>query len=136
MDCVTWTKPLINTLEVFQNNAMRIMTGHTLLDHIPIKDLRTMTDLVPIEAHIRSKTLKLFGHIKRSSTGLSKLCVEGMIEGQRSRGAPKRRWRENVKDWSEINSWETINSTCKNRKQWKKLSCINTQSATFRRSAV
>ena len=134
MDCVAWTQPLIQKMEVFQNHAMRIMTGYRLIDRKPITELRSMTGLRPMEAHIRSKTLKLFGHIRRSTKGLSKLCLEGMVEGQRSRGAPKRRWKENITEWLEITNWNTINSLSLQREQWRTLSCIGTQSATLRRS--
>ena len=133
MDCVTWTKLLLNHMEVFQNHAMRFMTGFRLLDRKPIKHLRKLTGLIPMEAHIRSKTLKLFGHTKRNNKGLSKICVEGIVEGVRSRGAPKRRWRDNISEWTQMN-WNNINSICNNRNEWRKLSCIDTQSATLRRS--
>ena len=134
MDCVAWTQNLIHKMEVFQNHAMRIMTGHRLIDHKPITELRAMTGLKPMEALIRSKTLKLFGHIRRSTKGLAKLCFEGMIEGQRSRGAPSRRWKDNITEWSQIDNWNTINSMSLQREHWKTLSSISAQSATLRRS--
>ena len=38
-----------------------------------------------IMSTIKSKVLKLFGHIKRSEVGLSKLCLEGMVEGKEAK---------------------------------------------------
>ena len=58
---------------------MRFMTNHRLLDHIPIKELRKATKLIPISSIIKSKVLKLYGHIKRSQSGLSKIALEGMV---------------------------------------------------------
>ena len=49
------------------------MTNHRLTDHIEMKEHRRLISLKPIMAIIKSRTLKLFGHIKRSQIGLSKL---------------------------------------------------------------
>ena len=89
LDCLTWTTKLSERVEVFQNHIMRFITGHRLVDRIRISTLREKTSLTSLFDKIKSKTLKLFGHVKRSPVGLSKLCFEGMIEGKRSRGRPK-----------------------------------------------
>ena len=73
LECVNWTTKLCQTVEVFQNHIMRFMTNHRLLDHIPIKELRKATKLIPITSIIKSKVLKLYGHIKRSQSSLSKI---------------------------------------------------------------
>ena len=72
------------------------MTGHCLIDKIRISELRKTTNLEPIMDSIRIKTLKLYGHVKRSSTGVSKLCLEGNVPGKRKRGKPQSRWRDNI----------------------------------------
>ena len=84
LDCITWTKALSDRIEVFQNHVMRFITGHRLVDKIKISTLRNKTSLPSLFDKIKSKTLKLFGHVKRSSVGLSKLCFEGMVEGKSS----------------------------------------------------
>ena len=89
LDCITWTKQLSDRIEVFQNHIMRFITGHRLIEKTRISTLRDKTSLPPLFNKIKSKTLKLFGHVKRSTTGLSKLCFEGMVEGKRSRGKPR-----------------------------------------------
>ena len=85
LECVNWTTKRCGTVEIFQNHIMRFMTNHSLLDHIPIKELRKTTKLIPITSIIKSKVLKLYGHIKRSQSGFSKIALEGMVEGRRSR---------------------------------------------------
>ena len=79
LDCVTWNANLSANIEVFQNHCMRFITGHRLIEKTKISTLRELTSLPPLFDNIKSKTL--FGHIKRSSVGLSKLCLEGMIQG-------------------------------------------------------
>ena len=129
LECVNWTSRLCCKIETFQNNMMRIMTGKTLLDKIKIEDLRATTGLVPIMNIIKSKTLKLFGHIKRSPKGLVKVCVEGRIPGKRGRGRPPTRWLDNVKKWSGL-TIDKLNTATKDRDSWRKISYVGAQSAT------
>ncbi len=70
LDCITWSNKLCQKVEVFQNHIMRFITGHKQIDKIRIATLRHETNLFPIVYTIKSKSLKLFGHIKRSTTGL------------------------------------------------------------------
>ena len=63
-----------------------IIMGDKLIDKIPINSLREITKLPPLFDRIRSKSLKLFGHTKRTSKGISKVCVEGIVCGKRGKG--------------------------------------------------
>ena len=129
LECVNWTVKLEQQIETFQNHIMRFMTGHKLIDHVKIEELLNATTLDPIMSVIKSKVLKLFGHVKRSEVGLSRLCLEGMIEGKRNRGRPPKRWRDNVYAWSQMNL-PNLNTTTKDRNLWKDISCVSAQSAT------
>ena len=129
LECVNWTTKLCNTIETFQNHIMRWMTNHRLTDHIEIKELRRLTSLKPIMAIIKSRTLKLFGHIKRSQIGLSKLCLEGLVEGKRSRGRQPKRWRDNIYEWSGLDL-PTLNRTTQNGNQWRRMTHVGAHSAT------
>ena len=130
LDCTTWTEKLANSIEVFQNHVMRLITGHRLIDKISISTLRQQTSLPPLFDTVKSKTLKLFGHIKRSQVGLSKLCFEGLVEGKRNRGRPKQRWRDSLLSWSNTQDWDMINKLTQDRRKWKKISHVSSQSAT------
>ena len=123
LDCITWTKQLSRRIEVFQNHIKRFITGHRLIEKTKITTLRAKTSLPLLFDKIRSKTLKLYGHIKRSSSGVSKLCLEGMIQGQRRRGKPKMRWRDNILSWSLVKSWDSINKFVLDREKWRHKSC-------------
>ena len=129
LDCLTWTKALSERVDVFQNHIMRFITGHRLSDKIRITKLREKTSLLPLFDKIKSKTLKLFGHVKRSSVGMSKVCFEGLIEGKRSRGKPKQRWRDKIPSWSNLSDWNTINQCALDRKKWRAISFVGSYSA-------
>ena len=128
LECVNWTTKLCSKIETFQNHIMRCMTNHHLTDHIEIKELRRITSLKPIMAIIRSRTLKLYGHIKRSQSGLSKLCLEGLVEGKRSRGRQPKRWRDNIYEWSGL-TLPTLNRTVLNRNLWRRMTHVGAHSA-------
>ena len=78
------------------------MTNNRLIDHVKIEELLKATTLTPIMSIIRSKVLNLFGNIKRAESGLSKLCLEGKVEGKRNRGRQPKRWCGNIYDWSQL----------------------------------
>ena len=129
LDCVTWSKALELRIEVFQNHVLRFITGKRLIDKTKITTLRELTNTVPLFAKIQSKTLKLFGHIKRSNIGLSKLCLEGNVQGKRSRGKPRLRWRDNIISWTPFDNWSSLNCQAQDRKVWKNISHVSSQSA-------
>ena len=121
LKCGTWTRASATKLEVFQNHVMRFMTGRKLQDHITIESLRSQTNLKPISAVIKERKLKFFGHIKRSSVGLSKLILEGRANGTRNRGRPKRRWIDDINTWIGLPSWDSINAIVMDRVRWRSL---------------
>ena len=97
MECVSWTENLLNKMEVFQNHILRFMAGKTLNDRIPCNDLRHKFGITPICDFIKSRVVKLQQITNSIEKGVSKICFQGMVEGRRSRGRPKRRWRDNAK---------------------------------------
>ena len=127
LECVNWASSLLRRMETFQNHVMRYMTRNRLTDRVSIKELLETTTLTPIVSIIKSKVLKLFGHVKRSKAGLSKICLEGIVEGNRKQGRPHKRWRDNVYTWSQLNL-NQLNLITKDRNQWKLYSHVSTQS--------
>ena len=58
LDCISWTKDLLDSIEVFQNHVMRFIVGKRLIDKTRISTLREKTSLPPLFCKIKSKTLK------------------------------------------------------------------------------
>ena len=125
-ETMTWKSDLLHRMEVFQNHILRWMTGTRLLDRVPLKELRRRTNITSISSHIIARKLKWFGHIKRSQLPV-KVTVEGMISGNRSRGRPRKRWRDDVREWTG-RSWQELNVMTKDRDGWRKF-VVETQSA-------
>ena len=48
---------------------------------------------------VKKRKLKWFGHVSRSS-GLAKTILQGTVQGGRRRGRQKKRWENNVAEWT------------------------------------
>ena len=90
--------------------------------------MSSSTKLIPITSIIKSKVLKVYGHIKCSQSGFSKIALERMVEGRRSRGRQRKRWRDNVLEWSGFTLRE-LNTTTQDRDLSKKISHVSAHSA-------
>jgi len=66
---------------------------------------------------IQRRKLKYFGHVVRAEN-LSTDILHGRINGNRSRGRPKRRWSDDVKDWTGLSIQECI-TLAKDRAAWR-----------------
>lgn len=128
LECVNWKSTTMEKITTFQNHMMRFITNKTLLDHVKIEELLTTTKLHPISNTIQSKVLKLFGHTKRTTTGVSKICTEGKVNGKRKRGRQPKRWLDNIFKWTGL-TLTTLNKSAQNRKLWKHISYVDAQSA-------
>ena len=53
------------------------MTNKIFSDHMVIDNQVTITKIKPIASLIKSMVLKSFGHVKRSTQGVCKECLEG-----------------------------------------------------------
>ena len=48
---------------------------------------------------VKKQKLRWFGHFARSF-GLAKTFLQGTVKGKRKRGRQKRRWEDNIKEWT------------------------------------
>ena len=50
---------------------------------------------------VKKRKLRWYGHISRSS-GMAKTILQGRVKGARRRGRQKKRWEDNIKEWTRI----------------------------------
>ena len=50
---------------------------------------------------VKKRKLRWFGHVSRSS-GLTKTILQGKVKGKRKRGRQKKRWEDNIKEWTGV----------------------------------
>ncbi len=83
----------------------------TIIKHIgPYEDLL---------ATVMRQKLKWYGHVTRSD-GLTKVILQGTVEGSRRRGRPKKSWIDNIVEWAGESFAET-QAMAHSRQEWREL---------------
>ena len=54
--------------------------------------------VIPLSS-VKRRKLKRYGHVTRSS-GLAKTVLQGTVQGGRRRGRQRKRWEDNIKEWT------------------------------------
>ena len=68
---------------------------------------------------VKRRKLKWFGHVIRSC-GLAKTIPQGTVQGGRRRGRQRKRWEDNIKEWTGLEG-NIILREAENREEWRKL---------------
>ena len=76
----------------------------------PHEDLLTM---------VKRRKLQWSGHVSRSS-GLDKTILQGTVKGGRRQGRQRKRWEDNIREWTDLES-TTSKRAVENREKWRKL---------------
>ncbi|KAK2174777.1 hypothetical protein NP493_778g04017 [Ridgeia piscesae] len=78
--------------------------------HWPHEDLLTT---------VKRRKLKWYGHITRSS-GFAKTILQGTVQGGRRRGRQKKRWEDNIPEWTGMTQGDAMRKT-ERREEWREL---------------
>ena len=71
---------------------------------------------------MKKRKLTYAGHVLRGSSGETHLLIlEGRVEGRRGRGRPRTSWIDNIKEWTNIDSYEKVKRTAEDRSRWKSI---------------
>ena len=68
---------------------------------------------------VKRRKLKWYGYVTRSS-GLAKTILQGTVQGGRRRGRQRKRWVDNIKEWTGL-EWNITLRKAENREEWRKL---------------
>ena len=63
--------------------------------------------------------LQWYGHVSRSS-GLANTILEGTVKGGRRQGGQRKRWEDNVREWTGLEFGKSQRAV-ENREKWRKL---------------
>jgi hypothetical protein len=100
--CETWTLRAADTarLMAFEmtcyRRALRISWTDHRTNEAVLEEMETERELM---ATIRKRKLQFFGHVIRARN-LCTHILEGRVHGKRSRGRQRRRWSDDIKDWT------------------------------------
>ena len=121
--CETWT--LTAELEKkIQATEMcfRRLLGISYRDHVTNEEVgnRIRQAIGPYEdllTTVKKRKLRWYGH-KTRSTGLAKMILQGTVQGGRRRGRQKKRWEDNVMEWTGLKLGEALRKA-ENREEWR-----------------
>ena len=104
--------------------CFRKLLGISYKDHITNEEVKNKIRQAsgPYEdllTTVKRRKLKWYGHVSRSS-GLAKTILQGTVRGRRKRGRQKKRWEDNIKDWTGLTLSDTLRKA-DNRWEWREL---------------
>ena len=67
---------------------------------------------------IKIRKLTWYGHVIRDKGTMTNTIMQGKVEGERSRGRPKRMYVDDIKEWTGKDMITTMRRT-ENRRRWK-----------------
>ena len=91
-------------------------------DHVTNDEVRRKIQAAIVEYDelltlVKKRKLRWFGHVSRSS-GLAKTILQGTEKGKRKRGRQKKRWEDNIKEWTGLD-FASSTRAAENRSRWK-----------------
>ena len=100
------------------------MSGSLLLINKTMKQTRKLYLIIAFRVSmfrtsVNRRKLKWHGHVTRSS-GLAKTILQGTVQGGRHRGRQRKRWEDNIKEWTGF-EWNILLRKSENRAEWRKL---------------
>ena len=122
--CESWT--LIAELEkrtqVFEMRCYRRLLNISYKDHVTNEEVRrkiqtAIGEYDELLTLVKKRKLRWFGHVSMSSV-LAKTILQGTVKGKRKRGRQKKRWEENIKEWTGMD-FASSTRTAENRTRWK-----------------
>ena len=73
-------------------------------------------------ARVANLKFQYFGHVVRGSAGeLALTVLEGNIEGRRNRGAPRKQWFDNIREWTGL-SYIECKRLAQDKAEWRRRS--------------
>ena len=112
-----------NRLRVFEMTCLRRIMGVTRRDRIRNSRIRKLLDMErDVVERIKERRLRLYGHIMRmDQKRLPVIALQGEVKGKRSRGRPRKRWLDCVKeDCEEVGiTIQEAGRVAKERTSWR-----------------
>ena len=123
--CETWTltAELQRIIQSLEFRCFRNILGISYKDLITNEQVRKtiIKHIGPYEDLLATvkRQLKWYGHVIRSD-GLTKVILQGTVEGSRRWGRPKMSWIDNIAGWTGKSFAET-QVMAHNQKEWREL---------------
>ena len=122
--CETWTltAELEKKIQTTEMRCFQRLLGISYRDHVTNEKVgnRIRQAIGPYEdllTTVKKRKPRWYVH-KTRSTGLAKMTLQGTVQGGRRRGRQKKRWEDNVTEWTGLNLGEALRKA-ENREEWR-----------------
>ena len=124
--CETWTPTaeLEKKIQATEMRCFRRLFGISYRHHVTNEEVRNRIRQAngPYEDRlttVKKRKLRWYGHITRS-TGLAEMILQGTVQGGRRKGRQKKRWEDNITEWTGLKLGEALRKA-ENREEWRKV---------------
>ena len=119
----TLTAEFQKRIQAMEMRCYRTILRISYKDHVTNKEVRAEIQQA-IGPHedltiVKRRKLQWYGHVSRSS-GLAKTTLQGTVTGKRRQGRQKKRWENNIREWTGL-EFAKSQSAVENRGKWSKL---------------
>ena len=124
--CETWTltAELQRRIQATEMRCYRKILDIHYTDHVTNDAIRRKItnaigphdDLLKV---VKKRKLKWYGHVTRT-TGLAKTILQGTVKGSRRRGRQRKRWEDNIQEWTGMGLAETLRAA-EDRGKWRRV---------------
>ena len=122
--CESWTltAELERRIQALEMRSYKRLLNFSYKDHVTNKEIRSRNqnatevrdDLLTVA---KKWNLRWYGHISRFS-GIAKIILQGTVKGARRRGRQKKRWEDNIKEWTGMEFGDSLRAAA-DRERWK-----------------
>ena len=122
--CESWTltAEIERRIQALEMRCYRRLLNISYKDHLTNEEVRNRIqnaigvhdDLLTM---VKKRKLRWYGHISRAS-GMAKTILQGTVKGARRRGSQKKRWEDNIKEWTEMGFGDSLRAA-EDREGWK-----------------
>ena len=115
---------LVGQEEELEIRCYRKMLRVSYKDHVTKEEVRAKIQQAigpheDIPTIVKRRKLQWYGHVSRSS-GLAKTILQGTVKGGRRQGRQRKRWEDNVREWTGL-EFAKSQRAAENREKWSKL---------------
>ena len=124
--CESWTltAELQRRIQAMEMRCCRKILHISYKDHVTNEEvcakiqqaLGPHEDLLTI---VKRRRLQWYGYVSRSS-GLAKTVLQGTVKGRRRQGGQRKRWEDNIREWTGLEFGKSQRAVEK-REKWRKL---------------
>ena len=124
--CESWTltEELQRRIQAIEMRCYRKIPRISYKDHVTNEEVRAKIqqaigphkDLLTI---VKRRKLQWYCHVYRSS-GLAITILQGTVKGGRRQGRQRKRWEDNIREWTSLESGKSQRAV-ENREKWRKL---------------